>query len=72
MTAILDNGLGIKKFRMSHNIKQGTLAKYLGISQSKLSRLEREKKSTGDVLTPHEREQLNKFYEVIKYGTTNS
>lgn len=68
MTAILDNGLAIKKFRMSHNIKQGTIAKYLDISQSKLSRLENENKSTGDVLTPYEREQLKNFYEVIKNG----
>lgn len=68
MTAILDNGLAIKKFRMSHNIKQGTIAKYLDISQSKLSRLENENKSTGGVLTPYEREQLKNFYEVIKNG----
>lgn len=72
MTAILDNGLAIKKFRLYHNIKQVTLAKYLGIPAMRLSRLETGNKSTGDVLTPYEREQLNKLYEVLKYGSTNS
>lgn len=71
MNAILATGDALKKFRTYHKIKQVTLAKYLGITAMKLSRLERDNKFIGDVLTPSQREQLNKLYEVIEYGTTN-